>query len=91
MSRLPAHVTAQLDPAIDEVADALDGLHTALGALAGAARADLDPDTAETAFMASAATAARIAFGSEADTAEVLGHLSGVCADVARVVGSRQS
>ena len=51
MIHLPPHVKAQLDPAIDNLADALGALHTALSALVGAARADLDPDTAETAFM----------------------------------------
>ena len=91
MTRLPPHVTAQLGPAIDELAAALAALHTALGALAGAARADLDPDTAETAFLASAAAAARTAFGSEAGGAEALGHMSGLCADVERFLGQQAS
>jgi len=89
MARLPPHVTAQLDPAIDELAGALGALHAALGALAAAARADLDPDTAETAFLASTAVAARTAFGSEAGGAEALGHMSGLCADVGKFLGQQ--
>ncbi|WP_419929652.1 hypothetical protein [Candidatus Poriferisocius sp.] len=91
MSRLPPHVTAQLDPAIDELAGALTALHAALGKLAAAARADLDPDTAETAFLASAAAAARTAFGSEADAAEAIGHISGLCADVRKFLDQQKS
>ncbi|WP_419927100.1 hypothetical protein [Candidatus Poriferisocius sp.] len=89
MTRLPPHVTTQLNPAIDEPAGALDALHAALGSLAGDARADHDPDNAETAFLASAAAAARTAFGSEADTAEAMGHMSGLCADVGGFPGQQ--
>ena len=91
MSRLPPHVTAQLDPAIDEVADALGALHAALSALGGAARADLDPDTAEGAFSASVAAAARTAFGTESDAARTLGHFSGLCAQAGGFLDNRQS
>jgi len=91
VSSLPPHVTAQLDPAIDGVADALGALHTTLCALGGAARADLDPDTAETAFLASVAVAAHTAFGSEADAAQKLGHFSGLCAEAGGFLGNRRS
>ncbi|WP_419927205.1 hypothetical protein [Candidatus Poriferisocius sp.] len=90
MTCFPPHVVAQLDPAIDELAGAMSALHAALGNLAGAARADLDPDNAETAFLASAAAAARNAFGSESDSAEAMGHISGLCADVAGFLGQRE-
>jgi len=89
-SRLPPHVTAQLDPAIDGVADALNALHAALSGLGGAARADLDPDTADKAFLASVAAAAHAAFGSEADAALTLGHFSGVCAQARGILDERQ-
>ena len=89
-SRLPPHVTAQLDPAIDGVAEALSALQAALSGLGGAARADLDPDTAEKAFVASVAAAAHTAFGSEADAVRTLGHFSGLCSQAASILEGRR-
>lgn len=91
MSRLPPHVTAQLDPTIDGVAEALRSLHAALSELGRAARADLDPATADTAFVASVAAAARTAFGSKDGAAETLGHFSRLTAQVGRFLANKQS
>ena len=90
-SRLPPHVTAQLDPAIDGVADVLSALYAALSGLGGAARADLDPDTADKAFLAAVAAAAHTAFGSEAEAARTLGHFSGLCAQARDILEERLS
>ena len=89
-SRLPPHVTAQLDPAIDGVAEALSALREALNGLGGAARADLDPDTADKAFVAAVAVAAHTAFGSEAEAARTLGHFSGLCAQARGILEKQQ-
>ena len=89
MTRLPPHATDQLNPAVDKLAGARGALHSALGKLAGAARADLDPETAETAFLASAAAASK-AFESEADAAEAMGHISGLCAHMASFLELRR-
>ena len=91
MSRLPPHITSQLDPGIDGVAEALRSLHAALSELGGAARADIDPGTADTAFVASVAAAAHIAFGSEGAAAEALGHFSRLTAQVGRFLGNLHS
>lgn len=91
MSRLPPHVTAQLDPAIDGVAETLQSLHAALSELGGAARADFDPATADTAFVASVATAVHAAFGSEDSAAETLGHFSRLTAETSRSPGNLHS
>lgn len=91
MSHLPPHNTAQPDPAIDGVAEALRSLHAALPELGGAARADLDPATADTAFVASVAAATHAAFGSEEGAAETLGHFSRLTAQAGGFLGSLKS
>lgn len=68
MAQQPPHITAQLGPTIDDKSDAPGSLRTTLGDISAAAKADVGPDAADNAFVATAAVAARMSFGSESGT-----------------------
>ena len=74
------------------VADALSALHEALCALGGAARADLDPDTAENAFYGVGSSRSPHSIRDRGRRSpNSWSHFSGLCAQVGGFLEDRQT